>query len=52
MVDLSQILRKRITREIDIGKHYDWILFNYDKTKKNNRRKSRPTLVHGVAQRI
>jgi len=34
MVDLSQILRKRITREIDIGKHYDWILFNYDKTKK------------------
>jgi hypothetical protein len=34
MVDLSKILRKRITKEINVGNHHDWILFNYDKTKK------------------
>jgi len=34
MVDLSELLRKRITKEINVGNHHDWILFNYDKTKK------------------
>jgi hypothetical protein len=34
MVDLSELLRKRITKEINNGNHHDWILFNYDKAKK------------------